>query len=69
MILLLTGIFLGSLVGYLLCRLGEGKKILELKFKNEELLDFNQRLVREKGHLEVPVMQADEDWPEEVSFQ
>jgi hypothetical protein len=49
MILLLTGIFLGSLVGYLLCRLGEKARIANEK---QDLLDFNEQLLREKEELE-----------------
>jgi hypothetical protein len=52
MILLLTGIFLGSLLGYLLCRLGEKAKIANLEFDKEMLLDFNEKLIRDRDEIE-----------------
>lgn len=50
--LFFIGILLGSLVGYLLCRRYWKRVVSDLEFDKEMLLDFNEKLIRDRDEIE-----------------
>lgn len=68
MMFFLTGLFLGSLVCCFLRRREDQKRIAQLEFDKEMLLDFNEKLIRDREEVEsrCVLIPKDEDWPEIV---
>lgn len=52
MALFFIGLFLGSIVGYFLCRRIWKGVVSNLEFDKEMLLDFNEKLIRDRDEIE-----------------
>ena len=49
---LFAGLFVGSIVGYFLCRRDWKRVVSDLEFEKEMLLDFNEKLIRDRDQIE-----------------
>jgi hypothetical protein len=52
MILLITGIFIGSIVGYLLCRRDWKSLVAQLEDEKQQLCEFNEKIRNDRDEIE-----------------